>query len=111
MRVTVRHAHRRFRRRRLLQRLGFDSEVDDAALAQLAAPGLASEAVAELAKLDQVLAGLPAEQRIAWLLQRVEGLELAEVAAACGVSIATVKRRIASAQARVDRHFGIEVKS
>jgi RNA polymerase sigma-70 factor (ECF subfamily) len=104
LRVTVRHAHRRFRRRTLLRRLGLDHAADDAALAQLAAPGLPSEAIAELRKLDGVLARLPAEQRIAWLLRHVEGLELAEVAAACGVSLATVKRRIAAAQAHVDRH-------
>lgn len=109
LRVTVRHAHRRFRRRKLLQRLGFDSSPDDAALAQLAAPGLPSEAIAELAKIDRVLAKLPASQRSAWLLRRVEGLELAEVAAACGASISAVKRRIAAAQARVDRHLGLAV--
>jgi RNA polymerase sigma-70 factor (ECF subfamily) len=109
LRVTVRHAHRRFRRRRLLQRLGFDSGQDDATLAQLAAPGLSSDAIAELAKIDRVLAELPASQRSAWLLRRVEGLELAEVAAACGASISAVKRRIAAAQARVDHHLGLAV--
>jgi RNA polymerase sigma-70 factor (ECF subfamily) len=104
MQVTVRHAHRRFRRHRMLQRLGFDSTQDDATLEHLAAPGASVEVKAELARLDRALAELPAKLRTPWLLRRVEGFELADVAAACGVSLATVKRRIGEAQLRVDQH-------
>jgi RNA polymerase sigma-70 factor (ECF subfamily) len=104
VKVTIRHAHRRFRRRRLLQRLGFDAAPDDASLAQLAAPGCSVEVQAELSRLDRALAELPAKLRTPWLLRHVEGLELVDVANACEVSLATVKRRIAAAQARVDQH-------
>ena len=38
------------------------------------------------------------------MLRRVEGLPLAEVAALCGCSLATAKRRVAAADVEVDRH-------
>ena len=42
----------------------------------------------------------------------VEGLELAEVASACGCSLATVKRRITAADEAVQAHVGArEVQS
>jgi RNA polymerase sigma-70 factor, ECF subfamily len=37
----------------------------------------------------------------------VEGLELSEVATACGCSLATVKRRLADADAVVQRHVAL----
>lgn len=52
--------------------------------------------------LDQV----PDKLRVPWILHRVEGCRLEDVAVACGVSLATVKRRIADAQARLDRRLG-----
>jgi RNA polymerase sigma-70 factor (ECF subfamily) len=52
--------------------------------------------------LDQV----PDKLRVPWVLHRVEGCRLEDVAAACGVSLATVKRRIADAQTRLDRRLG-----
>ena len=104
MQVTVRHAHRRFRRRRLLQRLGFVPTPDDSSLAELAAPGTSPEQRAELTRLDGALARLPAKLRTPWILRHVEGFELADVASACGASLATIKRRIAEAQADVDQH-------
>jgi RNA polymerase sigma-70 factor, ECF subfamily len=52
--------------------------------------------------LDQV----PDKLRVPWILHRVEGSKLEDVAAVCGVSLATVKRRIADAQTRLDRRLG-----
>ncbi len=52
--------------------------------------------------LDQV----PDKLRVPWILARVEGQKLEEVATACGISLATVKRRIADAQTRLDRRLG-----
>lgn len=52
--------------------------------------------------LDQV----PDKLRVPWILHRVEGQRLEDVARACGVSLATVKRRIADAQTRLDRRLG-----
>jgi len=48
----------------------------------------------------EVLERMPADERIAFSLRFVEQLELTEVAAACGVSLATAKRRIARAERR-----------
>jgi RNA polymerase sigma-70 factor (ECF subfamily) len=101
-RIVVHEVHRRFRRRRLLRTLGFDLAGYDAGLAQLAAPGLPADAHAELATIDRVLAELPAGQRLAWMLRHVEGHELTDVAAQCGTSLATIKRWLAAAQARID---------
>ncbi|MEZ4298352.1 MAG: sigma-70 region 4 domain-containing protein [Polyangiaceae bacterium] len=47
-----------------------------------------------------VLGELPADERIAFALRFIEGMELTEVAASCGVSLATVKRRIGRAEGR-----------
>ncbi len=52
--------------------------------------------------LDQV----PDKLRTPWILSRVEGQRLEDVALACGVSLATVKRRISDAQTRLDRRLG-----
>ena len=49
---------------------------------------------------------MPADLRIPWVLHRVERLSLPETAAACEVSLATVKRRIADAEARIERRLG-----
>jgi RNA polymerase sigma-70 factor (ECF subfamily) len=105
--IAVHHAHRLFRRRRFWSVLGIDRSHADARLADLADPAAGPEVRAELAQLDRVLARLPARERLAWMLRYVEGCELAEVAASCGCSLATAKRRIAAAQARVARHFDL----
>lgn len=47
----------------------------------------------------RVLERLPADERLAFALRFVQGLELAAAAAACEVSLATIKRRLERAQA------------
>ncbi len=47
-----------------------------------------------------VLDRLGVDERIAFALRFIEGLELAEIAAACGVSFNTVRRRLARAEKR-----------
>lgn len=46
----------------------------------------------------RVLTRLAVDERIPFALRFIEGMDLLEVAAACGVSLATTKRRIASAR-------------
>lgn len=41
---------------------------------------------------------LPASERIAFVLRFIEGLALGDVAASCGCSLATIKRRLSSAE-------------
>jgi RNA polymerase sigma-70 factor (ECF subfamily) len=53
-------------------------------------------------RLYSVLDKVDDEGRLAFVLRHFEGYELTEVATALGVSLATVKRRLASAQERVD---------
>jgi DNA-directed RNA polymerase specialized sigma24 family protein len=79
-RIAVSLVRRRLRRARLLRFLGLDRSPDDATLAALAAPELGPDDCAELALVDRVLHRMPANLRIAWMLRRVEGLPLAEVA-------------------------------
>jgi RNA polymerase sigma-70 factor (ECF subfamily) len=47
----------------------------------------------------EVLNKLPADERMAFALRHVDGMELTAVAAACGVSLATIKRRLTRAHA------------
>jgi RNA polymerase sigma-70 factor, ECF subfamily len=106
MRIAVHQAHRRFRRRRLLARLGLDRGCDDARLEAIADPGLDPERRLALARLDAELARLPAALRLAWMLRYVEGCELADAAAQSGCSLATIKRRIQRADARLQARLG-----
>jgi len=104
--IAVSLVRRRLRRVRLMRALGLDHGVDDATLATLAAPGSRPDQRAELALIDRALQTVNANVRIAWMLRLVEGLELAEVASACGCSLATAKRRIAAAESAVQAHIG-----
>jgi RNA polymerase sigma-70 factor (ECF subfamily) len=106
-RIAVNLVRRRLRRGKLLRLLGLDRAPDDATLADLAAPTLRPDDHAELALVDRMLRGMRADYRIAWMLRRVEGLPLAEVATLCGCSLATAKRRVAAADAEVARHVSL----
>lgn len=57
-------------------------------------------------ELHDALSRVPADLRIPWVLHRVEHLSLPETAQACEVSLATVKRRIAEAEERIERRLG-----
>lgn len=56
-------------------------------------------------ELSDALARIPEDVRIPWVLHRIEQLSLPETAAACDVSLATVKRRIADAEERLQRRL------
>jgi RNA polymerase sigma-70 factor (ECF subfamily) len=93
-RVTVRLAGRRLRRRRLAQFFGFDDEEP----LELATSALSPESHAVMVQLYRRLDELPVAERLAWTLRHVEDESLEDVAALCGCSLATAKRRIARAQ-------------
>jgi RNA polymerase sigma-70 factor (ECF subfamily) len=109
MSVTVHQAHRRFRRRRLLRKFGLDRSEDLATLDTIASRDTNPEQVAELRKLGELLATLPARRRIAWTLRFVEGCSLEEVAEYCACSLATAKRDIVAAQAVIEVHVAIDL--
>jgi RNA polymerase sigma-70 factor (ECF subfamily) len=104
--IAVRLARRHLRRQRFLRFFGVRGE-EDASLDALS-DGAPAEARAELRQLDEALLRLPSEQRIAWMLRHVEGEPLEQVAAACGCSLATVKRWIDAADTAVRRQTGKE---
>lgn len=94
--ITVRAAKnylRREKRRRWLTFLPAD---------ELPEPAIeGDESHRELLKeVFALLDRIPAEERIALVVHRVEGMSLSESAAACGTSLATFKRRLARAESR-----------
>jgi RNA polymerase sigma-70 factor (ECF subfamily) len=94
LRIAVHQAQRRFRRRKLLRRLGFGSTEDEPALAALVDPAASPELCAELSRLERALQGVSVAERFTWILRHVEGHTLEEVAALSDCSLATAKRRL-----------------
>ena len=96
--VAVRRARRflgRARRRALF-----------AFLAQEYAPRASDPRVRQpVDELYDALDRLPADLRIPWSLHRIEQWSLPQTAAACEVSVATVKRRILEAEQRLERRL------
>lgn len=101
--ITVRLARRRLGRRRLQAFLGLDDSYD---YSDVAAPTSRPDDREVLRRLYRLLDEVPVADRLAWLLRRIEGHQLDEVAALCGCSMATAKRRITRTQALVDEVLG-----
>lgn len=55
--------------------------------------------------LYQALGKLSPRLRIPWAIHRIEGATLPETAERCGVSLATIKRRISSAAEKLQQHL------
>ena len=89
---TARGALRRRKRRRWLV---FVEQLPEPA-APWAGPELRDAARA----VYDILGRMPVDQSIPFALRMLEGLDLASTAAACGMSVATVRRRLASAERR-----------
>lgn len=102
--IAVRKACRHLRRRRLRGLLGFERE--SPCYEHLAAPGCSPEESALLARVYKELDRLPVAERVAWTLRYVEGEQVEALAGLCGCSLATAKRRIAAAQAKLGRTLG-----
>jgi RNA polymerase sigma-70 factor (ECF subfamily) len=102
--VAVRVASRRLRIRRLRSFFGLgERDYDD-----VAAPGATPEQRALLASIYAILDTLPVNDRLAWTLRNVEGMDLQTVAEMCNCSLATAKRRIAAAAAIIDKALADE---
>jgi RNA polymerase sigma-70 factor (ECF subfamily) len=89
---VAREAIRRRQRRRWLIFLPPE------ATPEIEVPAASLEARAALRAFYDVVASLDADKRIAFTLRFVEGMELTDIAEACDVSLATIKRRIKSAE-------------
>jgi RNA polymerase sigma-70 factor (ECF subfamily) len=94
VKIAVRHAHRRLHRR---QR--------DQARAQKAGVEAPTETDMLMASLiDDVMDALlriPRKWGEPWIMHRLEGMTINEVATACDMSAATAKRRVAAAEKRL----------
>jgi RNA polymerase sigma-70 factor (ECF subfamily) len=98
--IVVRIVGKRLRRRRLLERLGLRRrEVMD--VDSFVSPSCPEGALSELRAVYHVMAQLKTEARLALVLRRVEGLTVEETAERMQLSPATVKRRLAEAEARL----------
>jgi RNA polymerase sigma-70 factor, ECF subfamily len=107
--ITVHRAHRYFRRRRLLRVISLGRPDDPVTLDELVCEDTDPAVREALAHVDRELRKLPPRKRAAWVLRRIEGYSLAEVAAACECSLATAKRWIRLGNARVAPHIDLEV--
>ena len=101
-RIAVSRVHRKFRFGRWT-RLWSAAELE-ASLEDQASEDATPEQRTELALLDDALAAMSLALRTPWIQRHVLGHELADIATACECSLATVKRRIAEADAIVARH-------
>lgn len=97
--VTINTVRSEIRRRRVRRLFGGQVEASEC----LHAPAAPHEARELLARTYAVLARLPPDERIAFALRFVDEQPLSDVAAACGCSLATIKRRLSAAQARFRR--------
>src|SRR5690606_17297886 len=100
--IVVNTVSKRLRRRRLLERLGIRSS-EPCDPDQVISPVAPAETATELKVVYRLLERLPTEQRVALVLRRVEGLEIAQIAEHMGISVSTVKRRLTAAEARLER--------
>jgi RNA polymerase sigma-70 factor (ECF subfamily) len=82
-------------RRRLWERLFVPDKLPD-----VPAPPRDDTAAFALRATYELLGRLPVDERIAFALRTFEGMRLTEVASACGISLATAKRRLARAEQR-----------
>jgi RNA polymerase sigma-70 factor (ECF subfamily) len=89
---TARDKIRRRRRWRWIRFLAPD------AIPETPARDADAETRATLRAAYRALEGLPADEQVAFGLRFIAEMELTEVATACGVSLATIKRRLARAE-------------
>ena len=88
--------------RRWLERLGLRS-AEPIDPDQVVSPVAPAETAMELKAIYAVLQRLPTEERVALVLRRVDGMEIAQIASYMGLSVSTVKRRLTAAEARLER--------
>ncbi len=100
--IAVRKASRHLRKRRLRAFLGLER---DCCYEHIADASCGPEERALLGRVYRQLDSLPVGDRVAWTLRYVDGEALESVAALCGCSLATVKRRISAAQAVLERRL------
>jgi RNA polymerase sigma-70 factor (ECF subfamily) len=96
--VTVRTTGKLLRRHRLLARLGLRKREAPIDFDTLVARDCPPDVYPELRALYATLREMPADVRVALVLRRVEGHGLEDIATSMGISLATVKRRLAAGE-------------
>ena len=103
--LTARKMLRRRTRHRWL-RLFVDSDEESRWEVEHAASDSPGESLRALRAVYAVLERMRVDERIAFALRYIEGMELTEVAGACDVSLATIKRRLRRAERRFVKEAG-----
>jgi RNA polymerase sigma-70 factor (ECF subfamily) len=101
--VTVRRCLRQLRVRRLW---GLLDSTPAPSYERLADPAAGPEERRLVSEVYGALDHLPARERVAWTLRHVEGESVERVAVLCECSLATAKRRIASAHEKLTKRLG-----
>lgn len=101
--VTVRSAMKQLRRRALWSYLDL---AEPAQYGELVDPGADPEERQLVIEVYRALDGIPARQRVPWILRHVQGESLERTAELCGCSLATTKRRISAAQQAIQARLG-----
>lgn len=96
--IAVRRVHKRLARRRRLRFL-------ERAVELVSPKASDPHDQRRVDELYEVLETLSPDTRLPWVLHHVEGETLPAVAELCNVSLATVKRRIAEAEEKIDRRL------
>lgn len=96
-RIAVHTARGWIRKRRLLKWFHLQRPED---LPEVSSPSMTPEEMETLRRAYGVIDSLPERERIAFTLRYLAEMELTEVAEACEVSLATIKRRLQSARRR-----------
>jgi RNA polymerase sigma-70 factor (ECF subfamily) len=95
-RIAVFVARGAIRRRQRRRWLSFFHEVPEPEVGAVASPDVEEAASC----VYRILAGMPVDERIPFALRMLEEMDLPSTAAACGMSVATVRRRLARAERR-----------
>lgn len=95
--LAVFTARGRIRRRRRWRWIRFVAPED---VPEVPVAGPQGETLEAVRATYGILAGFPADERIAFSLRFISEMQLTEVASACSVSLATIKRRVARAERR-----------
>jgi RNA polymerase sigma-70 factor, ECF subfamily len=99
-RIATHCARRTLRSRSRRSWLRFFVDSEEEKRNEPTASALDVEGAESVEAVYAVLRTMPANERIAFALRHIDGMELMEVAAACSVSLATIKRRLRRAEER-----------
>lgn len=103
--IATRTAISVLKRRRLLRRLGL-LHPEPIELETIISRTTPQDLAAEFRAVYRVIDELPTSERVVLTLRRVEQLELAEIAVQTGLSLSTVKRRLAKAEKHLEDRLG-----